>query len=93
MRRLTKTERAAAMAVLAMAASVAGAGVALLKKHTRMMAEKAASVFKEDEETPENGQDAAENAAESREQAVEPEAEAKLSEEETAKPAEDKEQE
>lgn len=50
MRRLTKTERAAAAAVLAMAASVAGAGAALLKKHTRLMAQKAASLFDMDKE-------------------------------------------
>lgn len=53
MRRLTKTERAAAAAVLAMAAGVAGTGITLLKKHTRLMAQKAASVFKEDEASEE----------------------------------------
>lgn len=50
MRRLTKTERAAAAAVLAMAATVAGTGISLLKKHTRMMSQKAAAHFKEEEE-------------------------------------------
>lgn len=50
MRRLTKTEKAAAAAVLAMAASVAGTGAALLKKHTRLMAAKAASMFKDEKE-------------------------------------------
>lgn len=51
MRRLTKTEKAAVAAVLAAAAGVAGAGITLLKKHSRLMAQKAASMFKDDTET------------------------------------------
>lgn len=54
MRRLTKAERAAAAAVLAMAVSVAGTGIKLLKKHSRLIAEKAAAYFREDEETAES---------------------------------------
>ncbi len=45
MRRLTKTERAAATAVLAMAATVACSGAALLKKHARLLAQRAAARF------------------------------------------------
>lgn len=50
MRRLTKTEKAAAAAVLAMAATVAGTGISLLKKHARLMSQKAAATFKDDDE-------------------------------------------
>ena len=47
--RLTKTERIAAGIVLAMAASVAGAGVKLLKRHARYMARKAAAAFHDED--------------------------------------------
>ena len=50
MRRITKTEKAAAAAVLAMAATVAGTGISLLKKHARLMSQKAAATFKDDDE-------------------------------------------
>ena len=51
MRKLTKFEKKAALAVLAMAAGTAGAGIALLKKHTKYILQKAASTFRpEDEE-------------------------------------------
>ena len=50
MKRLTKTEKAAAAAVLAMAATVAGTGISLLKKHARLMSQKAAATFKDDDE-------------------------------------------
>ena len=53
MRRLTRTERAAAMAVLGMAATVAGAGIKLLKRRAAYMAKKAAATFRLDE-WPEN---------------------------------------
>ena len=49
MRRLTKTERAAAAAVLAAAATVAVTGYRLLKKHTLYLVHKAAAVFHDDE--------------------------------------------
>ncbi len=45
MRRLTKAERMAAMAVIGAAAAVTGAGVTLLKKHARYMTRKAAAFF------------------------------------------------
>lgn len=45
MRRLTKAEKAAAAAVLAAAAGVAGAGITLMKRYTRLMAAKAAARF------------------------------------------------
>ncbi|MDD2959533.1 MAG: hypothetical protein PHE06_11360 [Lachnospiraceae bacterium] len=49
MRRLNKAEKAAAAAVLAMAAGVAGTGITLLKKHTRLLAQKAAAMFGNDD--------------------------------------------
>ena len=45
MRRLTNTEKKAAMVVIGMAAAAAGAGVSLLKKHARYVAMKAAAFF------------------------------------------------
>ncbi len=45
MHRLTKAEKAAAAAVVAAAAGVAGAGVTLMKRYTRLMAAKAAAKF------------------------------------------------
>ena len=45
MHRLTKAEKAAEAAVLAAAAGVAGAGVTLMKRYTRLMAAKAAARF------------------------------------------------
>lgn len=56
MRKLTKTERAAATAVLAMAAGAACSGAALLKKHTRLLAQKAAARFGTCEERKESNQ-------------------------------------
>ena len=50
MRKLTKVEKQAALAVIAMAAGTAGAGIALLKKHTKYILQKAASTFKPEEE-------------------------------------------
>ena len=51
MRKLTKIEKKAALAVIAMATATAGAGIALLKKHTKYILQKAAATFKpEDEE-------------------------------------------
>ena len=50
MRRLTKAEKAAAMAVISMAAAAAASGAALLKGYARYMARKAASRFPMDEE-------------------------------------------
>lgn len=50
MRRLTKTEQAAAAAVLTMAAAVAGTGISLLKKQARLMSQRAAAHFKDQEE-------------------------------------------
>ena len=50
MRKLTKVEKKAAMAVIAMAAATAGAGIALLKKHTKYILQKAASTFKPEDE-------------------------------------------
>ena len=47
--RLTKTERAAAMAVAAMTAAVVTSGVKLLKRHTAYIIEKAAAHFKDEE--------------------------------------------
>ena len=49
LRRLTRAERAAAAAVLTAAASVAGTGITLLQRHSRLMAQKAAAMFREDE--------------------------------------------
>ena len=45
MRRLTNTEKKAAMVVIGMAAAAAGAGVSLLRKHARYVAMKAAAFF------------------------------------------------
>ena len=55
--RLTKVERAAAGAVLAIAASVAGAGISLLRRHGRYMARKAAAAFRDEDlcESKEDG--------------------------------------
>ncbi|MDO5345543.1 MAG: hypothetical protein Q4E91_07345 [Lachnospiraceae bacterium] len=66
MRRLTKTEKAAAAAVLAMAASVAGTGIVLMKKYTRLMLQKAAAKFQDEDEKaePEAKPEAAEEEAE-----------------------------
>ncbi len=50
MRRLTRAERAAAMAVLGMAAATTAAGVKLLARHTRILAEKAAAHFQDEDE-------------------------------------------
>lgn len=49
MRRLTKIEKKAALAVAGMTVTVAGAGIKLLHRHTRYMIEKAAAFFKEDD--------------------------------------------
>ena len=49
MRRLTKNEKAAAAAVLTLAAAVAGAGISLLKKHIRMINQKAAAAFQDED--------------------------------------------
>ena len=57
LRRLTGAERAAAAAVLTAAASVAGTGITLLKKHSRLMAHKAAAMFREDENEASSGTD------------------------------------
>jgi len=50
MRRLTKIEKKAAMAVLAMTGAVVVSGVKLLRKHTRYMAQKATAFFADDKE-------------------------------------------
>ena len=50
--RMNKTEKAAAMAVLAMTAAVVTSGIKLLKKHTRYLAEKAAATFTDDGDEP-----------------------------------------
>ena len=47
--RLTKAERAAAMAVVTMTAAVVTAGVKLIRRHTDYMLQKAAAHFKDDE--------------------------------------------
>ena len=46
--RLTKAEKAAAMAVAGMTVTVAAAGVRLLRRHTRYMIRKAAAHFETD---------------------------------------------
>lgn len=69
MRKLTSVEKKAAIAVLGMAAAVAGTGVKLLKRRAVYFAQKAAATFRL-EEWPENlekvpeepAADAAENA-------------------------------
>ena len=50
MRRLSKAERAAALAVAAAAVSVAGTGYKLIKKHSEYVIKKAAAFFKNDQE-------------------------------------------
>ena len=47
---MNRLERKAALAVATAAAGVVVSGVALLKKHTRYMTEKAAATFDPDEE-------------------------------------------
>ncbi len=47
--RLTKTERAAAMAVVGMTAAVVAGGVKLLKRHTAYIIQKAAAHFNDEE--------------------------------------------
>ena len=47
---LTKVERMAAAAVLSMSAGVAAAGIALLRRHAKYLAERAASTFGEEDE-------------------------------------------
>ena len=58
-----RAERMAAMAVLAAAAAVAGAGVKLAKKHTVWLMQKAAATFKddEDESLPDGNEETEEN--------------------------------
>ena len=46
--RLTKAEKAAAMAVAGMTVTVAAAGIRLLRRHTRYMIRKAAAHFETD---------------------------------------------
>ena len=59
MRKLTKVEKKAALAVIAMATATAGAGIELLKKHTKYILQKAAATFKpeDDEVEGDNGDD------------------------------------
>lgn len=53
MRRISKAERAAALAVAAAAVTVAGTGYKLIKKHTAYVIQKATAFFKNDPETKE----------------------------------------
>ena len=48
--RLTRAERKAALAVLAMTGAVVVSGIKLLKKHTKYMTQKAAAFFKDGED-------------------------------------------
>ena len=53
--RFRKAERMAAMAVLAAAAAVAGAGVKLAKRHTEYLMKKTAAKFKDDDNGADTG--------------------------------------
>ena len=52
--RLTRAERRAAMAVLAMTATVVVSGIKLLKKHADYLAKQAAAKFREEPEAQED---------------------------------------
>ncbi len=76
MRKMNRTERAAAMLVVTAAAAVAGAGYKLLKKHTAYVVQKATAFFKNDAETEELDKVIQEEAAEAEQTVQEESAEA-----------------